>query len=54
MTNPGRLNDLGDVQQLIRALDLPRETADELDPFVQGKFCELWDAVKNNPAEPSS
>src|SRR2546426_7133514 len=54
MTNPGRLNDLGDVQQLIRALDLPRETADRLDPFVQEKYVELWDAVKNNPAEPTS
>jgi hypothetical protein len=54
MTNMGRLKDLADVQELIRTLDLPRETALDLNPFVREKFCELWDAVRNNPAEPSS
>jgi hypothetical protein len=52
MTNPGRLNDLGDVQQLIRALNLPHEVTSKLDPFVQAKFGELWGAVQNNPVEP--
>jgi hypothetical protein len=53
MTNPGRLKDLADVQELIRALNLPRDTERDLDPFVREKFCGLWDAVKQNPAEPS-
>jgi hypothetical protein len=52
MTNPGRLKDLGDVQEMIRVLGLPREMADRLNPFVQEKYKELWDAVHSNPLEP--
>jgi hypothetical protein len=51
MTNPGRLKDLGDVQEMIRVLKLPREIAEQLDPFVRPKYFELWDAVQNNSAE---
>jgi hypothetical protein len=40
-----RLKDLADVQELIRAARLPRALADDLDPWVRGKFVELWDAV---------
>ncbi len=42
MTNSGRLKDLADVQELIKILRLPIEFANELDPFVQSKFRELW------------
>jgi hypothetical protein len=49
MTNPGRLKDLGDVQELIRALRLPREFGDELNPYVRDKFGELWSAVHDDP-----
>jgi hypothetical protein len=52
MTNPGRLNDLGDVQNLIRVRDLPEDLADQLNPFVRDKYRELWGAVRNNPSEP--
>jgi hypothetical protein len=52
MTNPGRLKDLGDVQETIRALDLPESLADQMNPFVRDKYRELWTAVRNNPAEP--
>jgi Nucleotidyl transferase AbiEii toxin, Type IV TA system len=52
MTNPGRLKDLGDVQQLILALNLPEEFANQLNPFVQEKYRELWAAVRDNPGEP--
>jgi hypothetical protein len=52
MTNPGRLSDLGDVQQMIRVLSLNEDVADQLHPFVQDKYRELWTAVQNNPAEP--
>ncbi len=45
MTAPGRLKDLADVQELIRALNLPRKTVEKLNPYVQQKFLELWDAV---------
>jgi hypothetical protein len=51
MTNPGRLKDLADVQEMIKALDLPNELADKLNPFVKGKYEELWKAVHENPTE---
>ena len=46
-----RLKDLADVQELIRALKLPREFADGLDPYVRDKFMELWTAVEQSPPE---
>jgi hypothetical protein len=46
MTNPGRLKDLADVQELIRCLRLPVEFAGQLHPYVQPKFRELWEAVQ--------
>jgi Uncharacterised nucleotidyltransferase len=52
MTNPGRLQDLADVQRLIQALGLPLDLADQLNPFVRDKYRELWTAVRDNPAEP--
>jgi len=42
MTSPGRLKDLADVMELIKALGLAAEFADQLDPFVQDKYEELW------------
>ncbi len=41
MTNPGRLRDLADVQELIRSMPLKDAFADDLHPFVQDKFREL-------------
>lgn len=43
MTAPGRLKDLADVQELIRALDLPADFARELNPYVRARFLELRD-----------
>jgi hypothetical protein len=51
MTNAGRLKDLADAQELIRILRLPRDFAGQLNPFVQGKFDELWQGVANSPSE---
>lgn len=45
LSNLGRLKDLADVQELIRALKLSREMAEQLDPSVREKFLELWDAA---------
>jgi hypothetical protein len=42
MTNAGRLKDLADVQELIRALALPLQYATQLNVFVRDKFQELW------------
>ena len=53
MTNPGRLKDLADVQELIRVLQLPRDNfAAQLNVFVQEKYRELWDAVQSVPPGP--
>lgn len=41
MTNPGRLRDLADVQELIRALQLPDDFTQQLDPYVRSKYVEL-------------
>ncbi|GIK15091.1 MAG: hypothetical protein BroJett003_00550 [Planctomycetota bacterium] len=49
MTNPGRLRDLADVQELIRVLKLPKEFADRLNPFVRSRYVEVADAVLTQP-----
>jgi hypothetical protein len=46
-----RMKDLGDVQELIKTLKLPREMSGQLNPFVRAKYEELWDAVANRPAD---
>ena len=46
MTAPGRLKDLGDIEQVIRTLDLPRDFALRLNPFVRSRYEELWDGVE--------
>lgn len=42
MTAPHRLKDLADVQEMIKALRLPPEFAQNLNPYVRDKFQELW------------
>ena len=42
MTNPGRIRDLSDVMELIKLRNLPESYAEELNPYVQSKFRELW------------
>jgi hypothetical protein len=46
MSAPHRLKDLADVLELVKALVLPRDTADALDPSVRPKFDELWQAAQ--------
>jgi hypothetical protein len=45
MTHPGRLKDLADVQEIIRARAIPETFAEELSPYVREKFKELWRGV---------
>jgi len=45
ITNPGRLKDLADVQELIRLLKLPITFSNELDPFVRQEFIRLANAI---------
>lgn len=51
MTNPGRLRDLADVQELIRVLGLPGDFAEKLNPYVREKFAELCSSVRDNPEQ---
>lgn len=46
LTNPDRLKDLADVQELVRAAELPLELTSRLDPMVQAKYQEIWHATK--------
>ncbi|MCC7419244.1 MAG: hypothetical protein IT428_03070 [Planctomycetaceae bacterium] len=42
MTSPARMKDLADVQELIRQLQLPVAYSEQLNPYVQEKYAELW------------
>ena len=42
MTAPHRLQDLADVMSLIRVRALPQDYSDHLNPYVRGKFQEMW------------
>jgi hypothetical protein len=46
MTNTNRMKDLADVQELIRAAQLPLELREELHPMVQARFDQIWHATK--------
>ena len=45
MTDPGRLKDLADVQELIRTLDLPEDYGASLNEFVREQYRTLWKGV---------
>jgi hypothetical protein len=46
MSNPGRLEDLADVQELIRARELPLEFGQRLDASVRDAYAEIWSATR--------
>jgi hypothetical protein len=48
ISNPGRLKDLADVQELIKVLKLSKEFAAKLDAYVRPKFQELLEAVERD------
>ncbi len=52
MTTLSRLKDLADVIELIKIRNLTEQFADELDPYVRGKYLELWRGVRDAPAGP--
>ena len=47
LTNPERLRDLADVQDLIAHLDLPLDLAEKLDPSVRDTFIQYWHYHEN-------
>ena len=42
-----RVELLADVQELIKALELPRDLGEELDSSVRDEYYRLWDAAQN-------
>ena len=50
MTGKGRRKDLGDVQELIRALSLESTFAEKLDPYVRYTYLELWRELQDESA----
>jgi hypothetical protein len=46
MVAPHRGKDLVDVQELIKSAGLGRAVAEDLDPWVRGKFLELWELAQ--------
>ncbi len=44
-TGKGRRKDLGDVQEMIRHLSLPRDLVEQLDESVRAMYLELWDEL---------
>ena len=42
MTSTERLKDLSDVQELIKVLNLSKDFAERLNPYVREKYEELW------------
>jgi len=48
MTEPGRLKDLADVQELVRSLGLGADFASQLHPYVRDKYLELCRAVQED------
>ena len=42
------MKDLADVQELIKLLTLPAEFGNQLNPYVQQKYQELWSASRIN------
>lgn len=47
-----RLTDLVDVQRLIEVAYLPRETLEELNPYVRAKFLEHWELAQVARVDP--
>jgi len=50
---PERIRDLADVQDLIKALSLPRSLGEQIDPSVRDEYYRLWD-VSQNGWDPSA
>lgn len=46
MTNPARLKDLADVQELIKRIDLPFDFSERIHFYVREKYLELYNQAK--------
>ena len=46
------MKDLADVVALIESIGLRADFAAELNPYVRGKYLELWQGMPESPAGP--
>lgn len=46
ISNPNRLKDLADIQELIKTAKLPRSLSARLNPYVRARYEELWDIAQ--------
>lgn len=46
-SSPDRTKDLADVQELIKALRLPEDFAERLEPSVRSEYARLWAATRS-------
>ena len=49
MTQPDRIKDFADVQELIKALQIPESFAAELPAYVRDAFLEIWQKLRISP-----
>jgi len=49
MTGQDRMKDLADVQELIKLLLLSEEFGNDLNPYVQSKYREIWKSIAMMP-----
>ena len=49
ISNPGRIKDLGDVQELIKELGLKLELGAALNPYVRQEYERLWKGAHESP-----
>ncbi len=48
LSNPDRMKDLADVQELIRHARLPESLADALDASVRAEYLRIWNATRRD------
>jgi hypothetical protein len=48
LSNPDRMKDLADVQELIRHAHLPAELAEVLDPSVRSEYARIWAVTRRD------
>ena len=52
MSDTGRMVDLADAIELMKAIRTPASLADDLDPSVRPKYLEFWEALQRPPQGP--
>ncbi|MBS0209094.1 MAG: nucleotidyl transferase AbiEii/AbiGii toxin family protein [Planctomycetes bacterium] len=49
LTGVGRTKDLGDVEEMIKLLSLPKSFGDQLHPSIRDKYESIWSSINASP-----